>query len=178
MEGPIADGTLRTEALKAIAGVKWDPAWGEERIANMVATRPTGASLVSVSGSAIAVFFCDACGKLHESPATNRAVIDLFAREGADAGTLVPPLRSFPRNTCATAATAASVKKWTSSMSGSSRLIPGLRPAQNLRALAAADMTSRAAISIADGLHFPCLLYRPERRITLQGCRHQWLDPR
>ncbi len=32
MEGKIDEGTLRTEALKAIAGVRWDPAWGEERI--------------------------------------------------------------------------------------------------------------------------------------------------
>ena len=40
MEGVIGGGTLRTEALREIAGVRWDPAWGEERISNMIATRP------------------------------------------------------------------------------------------------------------------------------------------
>ena len=100
MEGPIADGTLRTEALKAIAGVKWDPAWGEERIANMVATRPDWCiSRQRIWGVPIAVFFCDACGKLHESPATNRAVIDLFAREGADAWYARPAAEILPPGT-------------------------------------------------------------------------------
>ncbi|MGA3126669.1 MAG: isoleucine--tRNA ligase [Candidatus Korobacteraceae bacterium] len=86
MEGSIGEGTLRTEALKAIAGVRWDPAWGEERISNMVATRPDWCiSRQRIWGVPIAVFFCESCGKLHEDPATNRAVISLFAREGADA---------------------------------------------------------------------------------------------
>jgi len=86
MEGKIGDGTLRTEALKAIAGVNWDPAWGEERIANMVATRPDWCiSRQRIWGVPIAVFFCESCGKLHEDPATNRAVVELFEREGADA---------------------------------------------------------------------------------------------
>ena len=86
MEGKIGEGTLRTEALKAVAGVRWDPAWGEERISNMVATRPDWCiSRQRIWGVPIAVFFCENCGKLHEDPATNRAVISLFAREGADA---------------------------------------------------------------------------------------------
>ncbi|MDR3763794.1 MAG: isoleucine--tRNA ligase [Acidobacteriota bacterium] len=86
MEGKINDGTLRSEALKAIAGVKWDPTWGEERISNMVATRPDWCiSRQRIWGVPIAVFFCETCGKLHENPATNKAVVDLFAREGADA---------------------------------------------------------------------------------------------
>ncbi len=100
MEGPIGDGTLRTEALKAIAGVKWDPAWGEERIANMVATRPDWCiSRQRIWGVPIAVFFCDACGLLHESPATNRAVVELFAREGADAWYARPASEIIPAGT-------------------------------------------------------------------------------
>jgi isoleucyl-tRNA synthetase len=86
MEGKIGGGTLRSEALKAISGVHWDPAWGEERISNMVATRPDWCiSRQRIWGVPIAVFFCEACGKLHEDKATNREVIGLFEREGADA---------------------------------------------------------------------------------------------
>jgi isoleucyl-tRNA synthetase len=100
MEGKINGGTLRSEALKAIAGVKWDPAWGEERISNMVATRPDWCiSRQRIWGVPIAVFFCESCGKLHEDPATNRAVIDLFAREGADAWYARPAAEIIPAGT-------------------------------------------------------------------------------
>ena len=86
MEGKLGEGTLRTEALKAIAGVKWDPSWGEERIANMVATRPDWCiSRQRLWGVPIAVFFCEKCGKLHESKEANRAVEKLFASEGSNA---------------------------------------------------------------------------------------------
>jgi isoleucyl-tRNA synthetase len=100
MEGVINAGTLRTEALREIAGVRWDPAWGEERISNMIATRPDWCiSRQRLWGVPIAVFFCDLCGKLHENPATNRAVIDLFAREGADAWYARPAAEILPAGT-------------------------------------------------------------------------------
>ncbi|MGC2208583.1 MAG: isoleucine--tRNA ligase [Candidatus Korobacteraceae bacterium] len=100
MEGVIGGGTLRTEALREIAGVRWDPAWGEERIANMIATRPDWCiSRQRIWGVPIAVFFCDVCGKLHEDSATNRAVIDLFAREGADAWYARPAAEIIPVGT-------------------------------------------------------------------------------
>jgi isoleucyl-tRNA synthetase len=100
MEGKIGEGTLRTEALKAVAGVRWDPAWGEERISNMVATRPDWCiSRQRIWGVPIAVFFCENCGKLHEDPATNRAVISLFAREGADAWYARPAAEIVPPGT-------------------------------------------------------------------------------
>jgi isoleucyl-tRNA synthetase len=100
MEGEIGEGTLRTEALKAIGSVRWDPAWGEERIANMVATRPDWCiSRQRIWGVPIAVFFCEACGKLHEDPATNRAVISLFEREGADAWYAHPASEIVPLGT-------------------------------------------------------------------------------
>ncbi len=108
MEGKIGDGTLRTEALKAIAGVKWDPSWGEERIANMVATRPDWCiSRQRIWGVPIAVFFCESCGKLHEDPATNRAVTELFEREGADAWYAHPASDIMPAGSkCACGCTA------------------------------------------------------------------------
>ena len=41
METPMpGGGTFRSRALDEVKKVKWDPAWGEERISNMIATRP------------------------------------------------------------------------------------------------------------------------------------------
>ena len=88
MESPLEGSTLRQRALDEIKKVKWDPAWGEERISNMIATRPDWCiSRQRVWGVPIAVFFCGdkSCGELLRSPAVNRAVVELFAREGADA---------------------------------------------------------------------------------------------
>ena len=100
MEGKIGPGTLRSEALKEIAAVRWDPAWGEERIANMIATRPDWCiSRQRLWGVPIAVFFCEGCGTLLEDKAANRAVIDLFAREGADAWYAMPAWEIVPAGT-------------------------------------------------------------------------------
>jgi len=55
---------LRAKALEAIKTIKWQPAWGEERISNMVATRPDWCiSRQRVWGVPIIVFYCDACGE-------------------------------------------------------------------------------------------------------------------
>jgi isoleucyl-tRNA synthetase len=86
METPMPGGTLRTRALDEIKKVKWDPAWGEERISNMIATRPDWCiSRQRIWGVPIAVFLCEGCGKPLNDPALNRKVIELFARSGADA---------------------------------------------------------------------------------------------
>src|SRR2546427_744065 len=77
---------LRQRALDAIRKVKWLPAWGEERISNMIATRPDWCiSRQRVWGVPIAVFLCEGCGKPLNDPALNRKVIDFFGRFGADA---------------------------------------------------------------------------------------------
>jgi isoleucyl-tRNA synthetase len=100
MEGTVNSGTLRAEALREIAGVRWDPAWGEERISNMIATRPDWCiSRQRIWGVPIAVFFCELCGNLHQNPATNRAVVELFAREGADAWYARPAAEIVPPGT-------------------------------------------------------------------------------
>ena len=85
MEAPVAGSTLRQKALDEIKKVQWIPTWGEERISNMIATRPDWCiSRQRVWGVPIAVFFCESCGKLLESRQANQAVVDLFAREGSD----------------------------------------------------------------------------------------------
>src|SRR5947207_5774400 len=80
------DDTLRSRTLQEIKSVKWDPAWGEERMSNMIATRPDWCiSRQRVWGVPIAVFLCESCGKPLKDHAVNRKVVDLFARAGADA---------------------------------------------------------------------------------------------
>ena len=86
METQMAGGTLRSRTLDEIKKVKWDPAWGEERISNMIATRPDWCiSRQRIWGVPIAVFLCEGCGKPLNEPSLNRKVIELFARGGADA---------------------------------------------------------------------------------------------
>src|SRR5438034_8583578 len=86
METPLPGGTLRSRTLDEIKKVKWDPAWGEERISNMIATRPDWCiSRQRVWGVPIAVFLCEGCGKPLNDPALNRKVIEFFGRFGADA---------------------------------------------------------------------------------------------
>ncbi len=80
------DDTLRTRTLAEIKKVKWDPSWGEERMANMIQTRPDWCiSRQRVWGVPIAVFLCGNCGKPLNDHAVNRKVVELFARSGADA---------------------------------------------------------------------------------------------
>jgi isoleucyl-tRNA synthetase len=76
---------LRQRALNAIKEVKWTPAWGEERISNMIATRPDWCiSRQRVWGVPIVVFYCDAC----QEPLTDRKILDrvvaLFREHTAD----------------------------------------------------------------------------------------------
>ena len=85
METPMGGGTLRSRALDEIKKVRWDPAWGEERISNMIATRPDWCiSRQRVWGVPIAVFLCSGCGKALNSPEVNRAVVKMVAEKGVD----------------------------------------------------------------------------------------------
>ncbi len=86
METPMKGGTLRSRTLEEIAKVKWDPAWGEDRISNMIATRPDWCiSRQRVWGVPIAVFLCGSCGKPVSDPKVNRLVVQFVSKKGADA---------------------------------------------------------------------------------------------
>ena len=65
--------------------MKWFPAWGEERIHNMIAERPDWCiSRQRIWGVPIIVFYCDGC----REPVTDRKILDrvvkLFAEHSAD----------------------------------------------------------------------------------------------
>ena len=78
--------TFRTRALDEIKKVRWDPSWGEERISNMIATRPDWCiSRQRIWGVPIAVFLCEKCKQPLRDPAIFRRVVELFEEEGADA---------------------------------------------------------------------------------------------
>ncbi len=80
------NGTLRSRSVRAINTVEWDPAWGKERITNMVESRPDWCiSRQRIWGVPIAVFQCGQCNEFLNDHAVNHSVVELFAREGADA---------------------------------------------------------------------------------------------
>jgi isoleucyl-tRNA synthetase len=114
MEATVDGETLRQRALNEIKKVKWDPAWGEERIANMVAGRPDWCiSRQRVWGVPIAVFFCEGCGMLLNTPEARDAVVGLFGREGADSWYIKSPADILPAGTKCPGCSGASFRKET-----------------------------------------------------------------
>jgi isoleucyl-tRNA synthetase len=78
--------TYRQRALDEIANVTWDPAWGQERISNMIATRPDWCiSRQRIWGVPIAVFLCEKCHTPLNDPAINKSIVAMFHKESADA---------------------------------------------------------------------------------------------
>ncbi|MFP5207780.1 MAG: isoleucine--tRNA ligase [Acidobacteriota bacterium] len=78
--------SFRQLTIDEIDKVVWDPAWGKERITNMIATRPDWCiSRQRIWGVPIAVFMCEECGRPIIDSALNRRIVDLFEREGAEA---------------------------------------------------------------------------------------------
>jgi isoleucyl-tRNA synthetase len=97
---PGRDKTFRQEALDEVEGVKWIPAWGEERIYEMVEKRPDWCvSRQRFWGVPIIVFYCDACGKRLEDFTALRNVLDWFRKEGADAWYQHTPEELLPPHT-------------------------------------------------------------------------------
>jgi isoleucyl-tRNA synthetase len=77
---------LRQRALEEIKKVQWSPEWGEERIANMIATRPDWCiSRQRVWGVPITVFHCETCQKPLMDASLGRRAVELFRQEGSSA---------------------------------------------------------------------------------------------
>jgi isoleucyl-tRNA synthetase len=83
--------TFRQLSIDEIDKVVWDPAWGKDRITNMIATRPDWCiSRQRIWGVPIAVFMCESCEQPLLDPALNRKIVDLFKREGVEAWHTTP----------------------------------------------------------------------------------------
>ena len=92
--------TLRQEALDEIRKVKWIPAWGEDRMFDMIKERPDWTvSRQRFWGVPIIVFYCDACGKRLEDFKALRNVVTWFEKEGADAWYSHTPEELLPPGT-------------------------------------------------------------------------------
>ncbi len=81
-----APESLRDGALREIARVEWIPAWGEDRMRNMLAGRPDWCvSRQRVWGVPIPVFYCENCDEALAEPEVISYVADIFERESSDA---------------------------------------------------------------------------------------------
>lgn len=105
METPVKDEagndtTFRQRALDEIKKVTWDPSWGEERISNMIATRPDWCiSRQRIWGVPIAVFLCQSCDAPIHDKSLNQKIVSLFEKEGADAWYKYSPEELLPSGT-------------------------------------------------------------------------------
>jgi isoleucyl-tRNA synthetase len=92
--------TLRAEALEEIHRVKWIPAWGEDRMYEMIEERPDWCvSRQRFWGVPIIVFYCGACGKRLEDFKALHNVVKWFEKEGADAWYSHTPEELLPQGT-------------------------------------------------------------------------------
>ncbi|MBI2816585.1 MAG: isoleucine--tRNA ligase [Acidobacteria bacterium] len=89
---------LRGRALEQVRKVQWLPEWGQERISNMIATRPDWCiSRQRIWGVPIVVFYCNKCNRVFTDHTALTRIVELFEKETADvwytktAAELLPP---------------------------------------------------------------------------------------
>ena len=77
---------FRDAALKAIEGVRWIPAWGEERITSMVRDRNDWCiSRQRTRGVPLPIFYCKDCGEPYVTEESIKKIQDIFREKGSNA---------------------------------------------------------------------------------------------
>ena len=91
---------LRKKALDAINKVTWIPAWGQERISNMIANRPDWCISRQRSwGVPIIIFFCNECNQLVVSQEIIDHVASKVEKSGVDVWFTEPEKNLLPPGT-------------------------------------------------------------------------------
>ena len=88
---------FRKEALEAIKGVKWMPAWGEERISSMIRDRNDWCiSRQRTWGVPLPIFYCEDCKKPYVTEESIKKIQDIFREKGSNAWYDLPEKELMP----------------------------------------------------------------------------------
>ena len=154
---------LRERALAEIDKVTWTPAWGRERIHDMIAERPDWCiSRQRFWGVPLIVFYCEGCRERLMDFVAVRHVLSFFEKEGADAWYTHPAEELLPAGTrCAKCGGPHGARRPTFSTCGSIRAQRiwrcwTRRARQTRNCPGPPTCTSKAPTSIAAGSTAPC----------------------